>query len=127
MLSEKRKSELAGISREQWEWEQGAAQRAKDDAEFLARAASIERIPIPPKSEKRLKLERQFTEAFPNPGEPVYVTHPVHWLILIIAHGINGRELRRFPVRHGLVELPDSLQARALNDFLTSGLDWVGF
>lgn len=127
MLSEKRKSELAGFSREEWEWEQGADARIKSDVAFMANAALVERIPIPPKSEKRIRVETSLKSAFPDLGEPaiLYLISPN--TLVFVGAGVNGHRIRTWGIRRGpnRVPMPDSPQIRALNDFLASGLDWV--
>lgn len=125
MLSENRKSELAGISREQWEWEHGASQRAINDAEFIARALLVEPIPIPKKTEERILLERRLGALLPDLGVPAYLMRSTLYQILLIARGVDGRILRRFAVRNSSIQLPVSPLASALNDFIASGIDWI--
>jgi len=125
MLNEKRISELAGISRAQWDWEQRADARDAAEAERAANAATVERIPIPPKSEERLRLEAIIKSAFPYLGEPAVLYLIATYMLVFVGAGINGHRIRTWEVRRGRVSGADSPQLRALNAFLSSGLDWV--
>jgi hypothetical protein len=116
MLSEKRKSELAGISREGWEREEQSSHLIP-----WKPPQNWEPIPIPPPTAKRIHLEQTLKAAFPALGEPAMIIHPVRYLVLIIGKGINGHEIRRFGEPFG----GTSPQACAVREFIESGLDWV--
>jgi hypothetical protein len=116
MLSKGRQAELAGISREEWEREEQSSRLMAWEP-----PQEWEPIPIPPPTAKRMRLEEILKAAFPALGEPATIIHPVRWLVLIIAKGINGREIRRF---HEPFD-GNSPEANAVREFIAWGGDWV--
>jgi hypothetical protein len=138
MLSERRKSELAGLSRHEWEWEQSAPERARADAELCAHAREPREIDpaflpdhcrVEDSLKKRDFLAQQLRAAFAHLPPKTYCTRLAPWLLILHEKGCisNATIFSRWRISENRIDRADSPQIFALNHFLAAGFDWVIF
>jgi hypothetical protein len=136
---ENRLAELAGISREEWEWEQRAEEREANYRRWLAQAAEIEpfHYEIPPKiKEQRQKIAAALSAAWPYQGSASdhrIIMRLAPWMLAIVdGFLVNGHIMQKIgtDMHFGEPErvcLADERQRAAAQLFVDSGFAWAAF